>query len=76
MYDYIVLITADKEIRMKRSAAGKKLSKYEFNKRERNQLSEHTKMQKADFIFSNNGSKNDLKQKALLLVKLLKSVTA
>ncbi len=73
MYDYVVLITADKEFRMKRKTKAKKLSEEEFVKRDNNQINEDTKKKKADFIFSNNGSINDLKQKAVLLIKLLEA---
>jgi len=73
MYSYVVLITAEKDLRMKRVAKTKKLSEEEFVKRENNQLNEDTKKEKADIIFSNNGSKNDLKQKAVLLIKLLEA---
>lgn len=73
MYNYVVLITAEKDLRMKRVAKTKKLSEEEFVKRENNQLNEDTKKEKADIIFSNNGSKNDLKQKAVLLIKLLEA---
>lgn len=74
IYDYIVLITADKEIRMKRSLKSKKLSEVEFNKRENNQLPEDIKKQKADFIFTNVGSLKELEEKAKLLVNLLKAL--
>lgn len=74
IYDYIVLITADKEIRMKRSLKSKKLSEVEFTKRENNQLPEDIKKQKADFIFTNVGSLKELEEKAKLLVNLLKAL--
>jgi len=73
MYKYVVLITAEKDLRMKRTAKSKKLSEKEFVKRDNNQLNDDAKKNKADFIFSNNGSKNDLKQKAVLLIKLLEA---
>jgi len=72
MYDYIVLITADKNIRMKRSTMTKKFTDEDFIKRDANQMSEETKKKKADFIFTNDGSIDELKQKALLLINLLK----
>lgn len=73
MYDYVVLITAEKDLRMKRSTTVKKLSEKDFIKRDNNQLNEDTKKKKADFIFTNNGSKDELKQKAILLLKLLEA---
>jgi len=73
MYDYIVLITADNNLRMKRSTMAKKFSEEEFIKRNHNQLSEDVKKNNAHFIFSNDGSKDELKLKAILLANLLKS---
>lgn len=71
MYDYVVLITADKNIRMKRSTMSKKFSEEDFIKRDNNQLSEESKKREADFVFTNDGSKDELKRKALLLINLL-----
>ncbi len=73
MYDYVVLITAEKDLRMKRATKAKKLSEADFITRDSNQLNEETKKKKADFIFTNNGSKKELKQKAILLIKLLEA---
>jgi dephospho-CoA kinase len=72
MYDYVVLITADKNLRMKRSTMSKKFSEEDFVKRNSNQMSEESKRKKADFIFTNDGSKDELKRKAILLINLLK----
>ncbi len=73
MYDYVVLIIAEKDLRMKRTSMAKKLSEADFIKRDSNQLNEEIKKKKADFIFTNNGSKEELKQKAILLIKLLEA---
>jgi dephospho-CoA kinase len=74
MYDYVVLITSDFNLRMQRTMLAKKLSKAEFLQREANQLDEDKKKKKSDFVFSNNTSTKDLQDKALLLIKLLKSI--
>lgn len=74
MYDYVVLITSDINLRMQRTMLSKKLSKAEFLQREANQLDEDKKKKKSDFVFSNNNSTKDLQDKALLLIKLLKSI--
>ncbi len=73
MYDFVVLITADEQLRRKRSLSSKKLSKEDFNKRNDAQLDEEKKIKKADFVFNNNGTKKELEQKALLLISVLKS---
>jgi dephospho-CoA kinase len=72
LYHYVVLITADKTLRMKRSIHSKNLSEEDFVKRDSNQMNDKNKKKKADFIFTNDGSISDLKQKAILLIKLLK----
>ena len=73
MYDFVVLIIADKELRMKRSTQANKISEQDFNKRNNNQLDDDVKKKKADFVFTNNGSKDELKQKAKLLSVILKT---
>lgn len=74
MYDYVVVIAADKDIRMNRSMKSRKLSESEFTERENNQLPEDVKRQKADFVFTNEGSLKELKEKALLLINLFKAL--
>lgn len=73
MFDYVVLVTADRILRMKRATSSNKYSETDFINRDSNQLSEESKGEKADFIFANNGSVDELKQKATLLIKLLES---
>jgi len=73
MFDYIILITADTEIRMKRFTSSQKASEADFFKREDNQIKQETKQKKADFIFTNNGSKSELKLKVDLLLRILNS---
>lgn len=72
MFDYVVLITAEKLARLDRTSKSKKISENDFLKRENMQINENLKKKKADFIFINDGSKDELKQKAILLIKLLK----
>jgi dephospho-CoA kinase len=72
MYDFVVLIVADEKIRMKRVTKAKKISQDDFINRSQNQLNDDVKKKKADFVFINNGSKDELKQKAILLSTLLK----
>ena len=73
MYDFVVIIIADKKIRMKRATKDKKITEKDFHQRNENQLDDEVKKQKADFIFLNNGSIAELKQKAILLSTLLKA---
>jgi len=67
MFDHIVLITADRNIRLKRKIASG-LSEEDFTQRELNQIPEEEKKKRADFIFSNDTSLNDLKMKFNLLL--------
>lgn len=74
MYEYVVLITANEDLRLERSLESKKFSQKEFTRRNKNQLSDEVKIKKADFVFVNNGTKDELKQKAFLLITILKSI--
>jgi dephospho-CoA kinase len=74
MYDYVVLISCDEVLREKRILESKKFSKEDFKKRNDAQLDEETKINKADFVFYNDGTKEELKQKALLLIDILNSM--
>ena len=73
MYDFVVLISADEDIRRKRSINTKKFSEEDFQKRNDAQLEEEKKIKMADFVFFNNGSKKELESKALLLISILNS---
>ncbi len=71
MFDYIVLITAKDNVRMKRVIANGKMTEEEFKKRDENQIRDEEKKKRADFIFENNGNINELKQKADFFIKIL-----
>jgi len=74
LFDYVVLITADEEIKRERTVSSKKFSSEEFDKRIQNQITDEEKSKRADFIFFNNTTKNDLKIKADLLLMTLNSL--
>ena len=67
MFDYVILITAEIELRKKRKIASG-LTETDFNLREVNQIPEEEKKKRADFTFSNNGSTGELKSKFNLLL--------
>lgn len=71
MFDHIVLITSEQKIRMKRKEDI--LTEEEFLKRNENQIPDEEKKKRADFVFENNGSLDDLNLKAALLITILKS---
>ncbi|MDR3666426.1 MAG: dephospho-CoA kinase [Ignavibacteriaceae bacterium] len=70
LFDLIVLITADDEIKKKRKIS-QGMGETDFMMRLQNQIKDEEKAKLADFIFINNGAKEDLYQKADLLIKLI-----
>jgi len=74
LFDYIVLIAADEEIKKQRTIDSKKFSSAEFNRRIKNQIKDEEKGKRADFIFFNNSTTNDLKIKSDLLLMTLNSL--
>ncbi len=74
MFDYIVLITAGDQVRMKRKMAADNYSEQQFKLRNLNQIPDEEKKKRADFIFENNGSVKDLEQRVDLTVKILEGL--
>ncbi|MGQ9643354.1 MAG: dephospho-CoA kinase [Ignavibacterium sp.] len=70
LFDFIVLITADREVRLKRKLF-QRITEEDFIKREMNQIPDEEKRKRADFIFQNNGTKEELLSKFNLLLTLL-----
>ena len=70
-FDYVVLISADYDVRLQRSITGNNFTKEEFESRDKNQIPQEEKQKRADFTFFNNGSKEDLFNKAELLLLTL-----
>lgn len=73
-FDYVVLITAEDKLRLKRKVQFDNFTEEQFLKRDENQIPDSEKRKQADFIFENNGSLNDLKLKADLLLKILRGL--
>lgn len=73
LFDYVILITADREVRFKRKQNSENYSEEQFTKRENMQIPQDEKRKRADFIFENNQDLNALKQKVELLFILLKN---
>lgn len=74
MFDYIVLVTADYGLRMKRKSTSVGFTEEEFADRNRNQIPDSEKKKRADFIFENNGGLEELKIKTDLLIKILEGL--
>lgn len=70
-FDYVVLISAPREIRLKRKILSGNFSEHEFLKREEMQIPEEEKRKRADFIFDNNSSIELMESKVKLLFTLL-----
>jgi dephospho-CoA kinase len=73
-FDYVVLITAPEEIRLKRKIEIDNFSKEQFLSRNENQIPDEEKKKQADFIFENDGSLEELNRKADLLINILKAL--
>lgn len=74
MFDVVVLTTADYKVRLKRKQQSDNYSEEEFAKRNSNQIPDDEKIKRADFVFENNGTLDELKTKAQLLITVLKGM--
>ncbi len=70
MFDYVVLITSERILRLKRKLTSG-ITEKDFCKRELNQIPDDEKKKRADFIFSNDTTKEELKMKFNLLLLTL-----
>ena len=70
LFDYVVLIISDRIHRLNRKIKSG-LSEKDFIQRESNQIPEDEKKKRADYIFSNDGSIEELKMKFNLLLLTL-----
>ena len=71
-FDYIILVTADKNIRLTRAVQRKNINLSQIKKRMALQLSDKEKMKSSNFIIINNNNKNELKiQFEKILKKLI-----
>lgn len=71
LFDYVILIAADRELRFKRKKQSDGYTEEQFAERENLQIPQDEKRKRADFIFENNSDLKSLKQKAKLLFILL-----
>ncbi|MFA6598536.1 MAG: dephospho-CoA kinase [Ignavibacteriaceae bacterium] len=71
LFDHVVLIAADEQVRIARTAERDSVSGNEIKQRMKYQMQDESKKEKADFIFCNNGTVQELQQKANLLLQLL-----
>ena len=71
--DVIVVVTAGREKRLERITARDKISVADATKRIKNQLSDEFLSSRADFIITNNGTLDDLKEQVERVVDLIKN---
>ncbi len=74
LFDYILLLTAPEDTRIKRVIERDHESAHEIKSRIMNQLDDKEKIDKSDFVLQNNGSIEELKNKALFFLNLFKSL--
>ena len=71
LFDYVILIAADRKLRFKRKKQSDGYTEEQFAERENLQILQDEKRKRADFIFENNSDLKSFKQKAKLLFILL-----
>ncbi len=74
LFDYIILVTADEEIRINRVLQRGVETASEIKNRMMNQMPEDKKNGKSDFVIMNNDSLEELKTKTLFFLNLLKNL--
>lgn len=70
-FDYVLLISAPRNIRLQRKILSSALSEEEFIRREKFQIPDDEKRKRADFTFINDKSPSELKSKAELFNNIL-----
>ncbi|OGU35898.1 MAG: dephospho-CoA kinase [Ignavibacteria bacterium GWB2_35_6b] len=74
LFDYILLVTADDNLRIKRVIERDKVSEEEVKVRMENQIAEKEKRSLADFVIENNSSIEDLKNKVKFFTTVFESI--
>ncbi len=74
MFDYIWVVTADEEIRIKRVMERSGLSRREIIKRMENQIPEKEKISRADFVFYNNNSVEKLEENVSFMLSIIQKI--
>ena len=70
-FDYIILVTADKKIRVDRALKRKTIDLSQIKKRMALQISDKEKINTSDFVIYNNKNKDDLKKEFQIILKKL-----
>jgi len=70
--DFIVVVAADEDIRLKRASARGRISVADIKKRMAMQWPQELLIKKSDYVLWNNGGKDELKHAATELISVLK----
>jgi len=76
LFDYILLVTADENLRIKRVLERDIETVSEIRSRMLHQIPEEKKRKRSDFVIDNNSSFSELKSKSLFFLNLFKSLIA
>jgi dephospho-CoA kinase len=76
LFDYVIVVTADQELRTTRVMQRSGLSRQEVLERMESQMSDEEKCSRADFVIHNDGTTADLAARCLLIEKLMKGLGA
>lgn len=74
LFDYVLLVTAEDELRIKRVMERDKVSEEEVKVRMQNQITEKEKRALADFVIENNSTITDLKNKVKFFTSIFESI--
>lgn len=75
IFDYIILITANDDVKITRVKERDNINEEEIQRRLENQMSESFKKQNSDFIIENNSSLNDFKIKSEFILNTIVALT-
>lgn len=73
-FDYIVVVDADRDVRLRRAAERDGTGIDEAARRDDAQIPAERKVELADFVIRNNGTLDELERNTLFMVRLLKSL--
>jgi len=74
MFDYIILIYSDDEIRIERVCARDKVDKSKVIERMKNQIPQEEKKEMSDFVIMNNSTIEELNKRITFVVNLIKNI--
>lgn len=76
MFDHVILIYSERDLRIKRAIDRDKISHQEVENRMQFQLPDEDKKEKASFVIENNSTIEDLKVRVKFILNLLTSLTS